>query len=91
MVQALKLTEADRNLAVEVSSQAPVGLAPRVRNPCQIAENCDHYPASRGQGLPKLCPAVDKWWLLFSGQAREEAPPFLRAVSLKQLNYKYLC
>lgn len=60
MVQALKLTEADRNLAIEVSGQVPVGLAPRVRNPCQIAKNCDHYPASHGQGLPKLCPTVDK-------------------------------
>lgn len=34
MVQALKLTEADRNLAVEVSDEVPVGLAARVRNPC---------------------------------------------------------
>lgn len=35
-VQALKITEADRILAIEVSVWVPVGLAPRVRNPCQI-------------------------------------------------------
>lgn len=43
----------------------------------KIAKNCDIYHASHGQGLPKLCPRVDKWWLFGFGQAREEAPNFL--------------
>lgn len=59
-VQALKLTEANRDLVVEVSGQVPVGFAPRVRSPCQTAENCDYYAASCGQGLPKLCRTVHK-------------------------------
>lgn len=59
-VHALKLTEADRSLAVELGGRVPVGPAPHARNPCQIAKNCDHYPASHGQGLPKLCSTLDK-------------------------------
>lgn len=56
----LKLAEAGRNPAFEVSGWVPVGFAPQVRNPCHTAKNYDLATTSCGQGLPNLCPTVDK-------------------------------